>query len=95
VQTNAEVTSSWVARYDESGEESPIDWSSPAGETLEISYAQAPPESRTKRQSQRNYYGYIVRVYYKGELNASAAEPERLLKQYPAPITLHNTDLPQ
>lgn len=95
VQTNAEVSSSWAARYSESGEESPIDWSSPDGETLEISYAQVPPESRTRRQSQRNYYGYIVRVYYKGELNASAAEPERLLKQYPAPITLHNSDLPE
>lgn len=94
-QTNAEVSSSWATRLDEAGEESEINWSSAEGETLEISYAQVEPEAGTRQQSKRNYFGYIVRVYYKGELNANTAEPSRLLKQFPAPLTLHNTDLPQ
>jgi hypothetical protein len=38
-----------------------------------------PPES-----GQRRYLGYIVRVYYHDQLQATKAEPKRLLKLFPA-----------
>jgi len=96
VETDANVASSWVT--------SPVDWANGKREVLEVEYAQPeldPLNSRTKER--RNYFGYIVRVYYKKRLNAVFAEPARLLNQFPAPSTLPtsdsatppNSDLPQ
>lgn len=95
VQTNAIVNSSWVAKVDEKGNERDIDWSSPEAEVLEVSYQQAPPDYTERKQTYRNYFGYIVRVYYKGVLNASTAEPARLLKMFPPPPTLQSSEFPQ
>jgi hypothetical protein len=90
VETNANVDSSWVS--------SPIDWSSSEPEVLEVTYAQAelglaaaPDEER------RNYFGYAVRVYYKGDLNALYAEPKKVLQTFPPSKTLNtpSSDLPQ
>lgn len=36
---------------------------------------------------QRKYLGYIVRVYYKDQLQAVRAEPNRLLNLFPPPFT--------
>jgi tetratricopeptide (TPR) repeat protein len=38
-------------------------------------------------EGQRQYLGYIVRVYYKDELQAVRADPTRLLNLFPPPFT--------
>ena len=95
VQTNAIVNSAWVSKLDANGNERDIDWSTPEAEVLEVTYQQAPPEYRERKQTHRNYFGYVVRVYYKGVLNATAADPPQLLKMFPPPTMLSTTDFPQ
>jgi len=109
VETNANVSSSWARRTATDGSEAAVDWSTPEPEVLEVSYAQEEPEpplksSRNRKgksrsaapaPERRNYFGYVVRVYYKGDLNASHADPEKLLTQFPPPVTLQTSDLPQ
>ncbi len=41
----------------------------------------------TNEGSQRTYLGYIVRVYYKDQLQAVRADPTRLLNLFPPPFT--------
>lgn len=41
----------------------------------------------TEDEGQRQYLGYIVRVYYKDELQAVRADPTRLLNLFPPPFT--------
>lgn len=78
VQTSANVNSKWIT--------SPPDWTDTDTEELAVEYHLPKPE-KTKRES-REFHGYIVRVYYKQQLQASAAEPEQLAQQYPPPPTL-------
>ena len=95
VETNADVSYAWVPRANAEGE-LPVDWSSPEPEVLDASYAQPEPDANDPSTMEpRNYFGYVVRVYYKGELNATYADPIRLLNQFPPPQTLQPSDLPQ
>ena len=88
VETNANVSSTWAS--------SPVDWNKPEPEVLEVEYSQPEPDIKSPRtQERRNYFGYVVRVYYKNDLNAMVAEPVKLLKQFPPPVTLPTSDLPQ
>ena len=41
----------------------------------------------TSESGPRQYLGYIVRVYYKDQLQAVRAEPTRLLNLFPPPFT--------
>ena len=51
-------------------------------------------DPRTKER--RNYFGYSVRVYYKGVLNAKFADPSKLLGQFIPPAALPSSnDLPR
>ena len=96
VETNASVTSSWARRMSPQGEVLPVDWSTSDPEVLEVDYAQPefdPKDPRTRER--RNYFGYSVRLYYKGTLNAKLADPVRLLNQFIPPAALPSTDLPQ
>ncbi|MEI6562043.1 MAG: tetratricopeptide repeat protein [Verrucomicrobiota bacterium] len=96
VETNAAVTSSWARRMSPGGEVQPVDWSTPSAEVLEVDYAQPefdPKDPRTRER--RNYFGYSVRLYYKGVLNAKFADPVKLLSQFNPPAALPSTDLPQ
>jgi len=96
VETNANVTSSWARRTNPSGDVLAVDWSTSAPEVLEVEYAQpeyAPKDPRAREQ--RIYFGYSVRVYYKGLLNAKFASPIKLLNQFIPPATLPSSDLPQ
>jgi hypothetical protein len=96
VETNANVTSSWARRQNADGEVQPVDWSTAAPETLEVTYAQPEFDSKDPRsRERRNYFGYSVRVYYKGVLNAKFADPARLLGQFIPPAALPSADLPQ
>jgi hypothetical protein len=80
VQTSANVNSRWTT--------APVDWADSDTEELAVEYQLPRPEpGRAKRES-RKFFGYIVRVYYKQQLQASAAEPARLAQQYPPPQTL-------
>ena len=82
VQTSANVGSKWVT--------SPVDWADTDTEELAVEY-QLPRPEKAKRET-REFFGYLVRMYYKGQLQAAVAEPERLGQQYPAPATLPKND---
>jgi hypothetical protein len=47
----------------------------------------APPAESPTEGGQRKYLGYIVRVYYKDQLQAVRADPNRLLNLFPPPFT--------
>jgi hypothetical protein len=79
-RTSANVHSVWGAP--------PPDWAEGDTEELEVVY-ELPAEKRN-----RKYFGYLVRLYYKGELQTSAGTPESLLKKYPPPQTLQNEPNP-
>ena len=76
-RTIANVSNRWTS--------APVDWKDGAIETLEVSYDLPAPQARTEH---REYYGYIVRVYYRGELQDTKAEPATLNQKFPAPYTL-------
>ena len=84
VQTSANVGSKWVS--------SPVDWADSDTEELAVEY-QLPRPDKAKREA-REFFGYLVRIYYKQQLQAAVAEPERLAQQYPAPAILPNTNDP-
>ena len=77
VQTNAKVSSNWTT--------APADWSEGGIEILEVGYTQPLPELEEERET-RKYLGYIVRVYYKNELQDVRAEPASLLTLFPPPL---------
>ena len=79
-RTAANVHSVWGAP--------PPDWADTETEDLQVVY-ELPAEKRN-----RKYFGYLVRLYYKGELQSSAGVPESLIKKYPAPQTLQNEPTP-
>lgn len=82
VQTSADVSYRWAS--------SPIDWSTADPETLEVEYSQQPPLATGPKSEKREYHGYVVRVYYKGQLQDLRASPETLNAKFPAPQTLES-----
>ncbi len=85
VQTSANVNSKWVT--------SPADWTDTDTEELAVEYQLPRPEAGQTKREVREFFGYIVRVYYKQQLQAATAEPERLAEQYPAPPILKTNEL--
>lgn len=87
-QTTAKVTSEWVT--------TPPDWQGDGIEILSIAYLSKPKSSSDPESSSedRKYLGYIVRVYYKNELQDVRAEPVKLLQYFPPPVTLQS-EIPQ
>jgi len=63
----------------------PADFADGNQETLEVTYDLPQPEGRGER---REYYGYIVRLYYRDQLQDSFAEPAALNQRFPAALTL-------
>ena len=80
VQTSADVSYRFAS--------APIDWATQEPEVLEVEYSQQPPLAKGPKTERREYYGYVVRVYYKGELQDLRAEPEALNAKFPAPQML-------
>jgi hypothetical protein len=80
VQTNANVSSSWTT--------APPDWTNGETEILEVEYAQSDPAVRDTPRENRKYFGYMVRLYYKDELQDTRAEPVKIAAQFPAPQSL-------
>ena len=77
VRTSANVSNRWSSP--------PVDWQDGDTETLEVSYELPHPPARGER---REYFGYIVRLYYRGELQDTQAEPASLNQKFPPPYTL-------
>ena len=75
----ATVSSKWST--------SPVDWREDESEMLEVDYLQPLPDVRDPKQEVRKYYGYIVRVYYKDQLQSVRADPTKLLNLFPPPFT--------
>jgi hypothetical protein len=84
-KTHAQVSTRWV--------EPPGDWGDSDLETLEVTYAQTPPEQGEPVEN-RKFYGYLVRVYYKDALQDARAEPARLGQTFPAPRILQTDPSP-
>jgi len=82
VQTSANVNSRWMSP--------PADWLEGETEELAVEYQLPKPEAKAAKRENRKYFGYIVRIYYKQQLQTATAEPERLSQQYPPPPTLPN-----
>jgi len=60
----------------------PVNWSGGSDETIEVSYDRtSAPSSKSKRR----FFGYIVRIYHRGDLQDVRAEPGLLGLKYPAP----------
>ncbi len=77
VRTSANVSNRWGSP--------PADWADGDTETLEVSYDLATGGGRGEP---REYYGYIIRLYYRGELQDTQAEPKALNQKFPASTTL-------
>ncbi len=82
VQTNAEVSSQWATP--------PADWSEDGIELLEVGYNQPLSKENEELIEDREYLGYIVRVYYKDQLEDVRADPVRLLELFPPPLEMEN-----
>lgn len=80
VQTSADLSYRFAS--------APIDWATGDPETLEVEFSAQPPLPTGRRSEKREYHGYIVQVYYKGQLQDLRAEPESLNAKFPAPQTL-------
>ncbi|MEA3187105.1 MAG: hypothetical protein QOD99_935 [Chthoniobacter sp.] len=87
VQTSANVSSRWSTL--------PADWKDDDVEVLEVEYSQPLPAAKLAKVSEnRAYFGYVVRVYYRGELQDWRADQDKLRAKYPPPLTL-STDQAQ
>ena len=62
------------------------DWTETNPEILSVSYSRPPTEAISS--SHRKYHGYLIRVYYNGQLQAVRAEPNRLLDLFPPPLVI-------
>jgi len=63
----------------------PMNWADSDTETVEVTYDMPPSFGR---DDDREYYGYVARLYYKNELQDIHAEPAVLAQRFPAAHTL-------
>jgi len=72
----------------------PADWRDDGMEVLQVLYRLPflTQEDADAGVLKRDYLGYAARLYYQGELQATAADPVRLLREYPAPANLDPVD---
>jgi hypothetical protein len=75
VKTTANVRFRWARP--------PADWVDSDNEELTVDY-----DLPLSDDGHRKYFGYIVRVYYKKQLQAELAEPRRLATEFPAQSVL-------
>jgi hypothetical protein len=66
----------------------PADWQDGGTEVLEVDYDMQQVGKDDPTGENRRYYGYAVRIYYKGVLQATSAEPASLVQKFPAPDKL-------
>jgi hypothetical protein len=68
VPSKAQVTSAWLSP--------PVDWKKGTPELLEVQYS---PDNSS---SEVSFAGYLIAIYYKGDLQDCRAEPSRLKKLF-------------
>jgi len=74
LETDSTLMSEWMSP--------PINWSDGDPELLELRYPMPPADL-----GDRQYFGYVIGIYFKGELQDSRAEPVSLLEQFPLELT--------
>ena len=79
IASKAPVTSRWVR--------SPVEWKDAEPEILEVTYQ---PETVTPDLF---YVGYVVAVYYKGELQSYRADPVKLTNQFPIKVFIGHNEI--
>ena len=82
--TESKVTSQWMSP--------PVDWNNDEPELLDVTYIlperNLPGIAASNGSPGRTFVGYIVGIYYKGELQDTRADPEDLGKKFPLPLYL-------
>ena len=76
VPTMSRVQSMWFT--------TPVDWKSDGVEILEVKYEV--PRIGPDGGPPPDYYGYMVNIYHRGQLQETRAEPADLLELFPAPL---------
>jgi len=71
--TNAQVSYNWLT--------SARDWTDATPKFLAATYIR--PKTQTPSTDERRYGGFIVRVYFDGQLQGSRATPSELLTLFP------------
>jgi tetratricopeptide (TPR) repeat protein len=84
VLTSSHLTSQWTS--------APIDWANGDPELLEVHYS-VPTGKPDSTGASRQYYGYVIGLYYNNELQDTRADPGDLARQFPLPLYL--TQQPQ
>ena len=79
VETDSNVMSEWMSP--------PINWAAGEPELLALQYPMPIGEN-----SDVQYYGYVIGIYFKGDLQDSRAEPVALLEQFPLTLTATPTE---
>ncbi len=82
VLTESRVPWQWLSQ--------PIDWSANEPELVEMQY-NLPPSEANAGSPGRKYFGYVVGIYYKGELQDFRSDPAKLAKEFPLPLDLKQT----
>jgi hypothetical protein len=82
--TQSKVVSQWLSP--------PVDWSANEPELLEVQYtlpeSELPGSAATNGAPGRKYFGYVVGVYYKNELQDFRADPSSLATDFPLQLYL-------
>lgn len=77
--TESKVASQWISP--------PVNWADNEPELLDVTYMM-PNAASSDGSGPREYFGYIVGIYYNGELQDTRAEPGNLAKKFPLPLYL-------
>lgn len=83
LRSDSSVQSEWLSP--------PTDWSKDEPELVDIRYS-TPSDDRGDLPP-LEYYGYVMGIYYRGELQDSRAEPVALLDEFQLKLTLREDDL--
>lgn len=82
--TESKVVSQWISP--------PVNWADNEPELLDVTYilpdSNLPGSAASNGSPGRNYAGYIVGVYYNGELQDTQADPGPLARKFPLPLYL-------
>ena len=82
--TESKVVSQWISP--------PVNWADNEPELLDVTYilpdSTLPGSAASNGSPGRTFVGYIVGIYYNGELQDTRADPGPLAKKFPLPLTL-------
>jgi hypothetical protein len=76
--TDSKIITEWISP--------PINWADNEPELLNAVYT--PPDPSDPANAGTSFIGYVVGIYYKGELQDTRADPGSLAAQHPLPLYL-------